>query len=119
MPFEFQPPSWANQLRNDLSAEDALQRARDLAHSYYALATQTGIHSMIEWCGVMGEYVRALEAGHLQGIDPREVNQHSSTRFKLPQYMVSYLGEKLGCQLKPMIQGDPETWRAVIEKWFV
>ena len=117
--FSFVPPSWANTGTKDMTAADALQRARDLANSYYALGTQTGIHSMIEWCGVMGEYVKMLEEAAAQGLDPREVDQHGSVVVTVPDFMVQYFCEKLGCQLKPFIRGtNRATWRRYIDEWF-
>lgn len=118
-PFIFQKPAWANQKRGDLSAFDVLERARDLAHSYYPLATQTGIHSMIEWCGVMGEYVRMLETAYKEHqIDPRSVDQHSGETVPCPPFMAEYFCEKLGCQLKPFIRANKVMWRREIDKWF-
>jgi hypothetical protein len=59
--FKFVAPDWANSKTRITTAEEALKRAKDLASSYYALGTQTHVHAMIEWCGVMGEYVKFLE----------------------------------------------------------
>lgn len=118
--FDFKAPSWTNSPRGDmLSAEDALQRARDLASSYYALATQTGIHSMIEWCGVMTEYVYMLQYAFTdQRVDPREVDQHSGMTISAPEYYIAYICEKLGCQLKPFIKANESAWRREIDRWF-
>lgn len=117
--FRFSAPTWANSSSGGLTAAQALQRARDLATSYYPLGTQTGIHSMIEWCGVMGEYVKMLEAAASQGLDPREVDQHGFTVVTVPDYMVQYFCEKLGCQLKPFIRGTNRAiWRRCINEWF-
>ena len=118
-PFNFQPPSWANTFDRTISPDEALKRADDLARSYYALAAQTGIHAMIEWCGVMSEYVRMLQSAYKEhGIEPDQVNQHSSTVVSVPEFMVAYLCEKLGCQLKPFIRANRTCWRREIDKWF-
>jgi hypothetical protein len=117
--FAFQAPGWANLKSEVLDARQALLRARDLAQSYYPLATQTGIHSMIEWCGVMGEYVKMLEEAAAQGLDPREVDQHGSAAVTVPDFMIQYFCEKLGCQLKPFIRGtNKAAWRRYINEWF-
>ncbi len=118
-PFNFQPPSWVNTFDRTLSPDEALERADAIATSYYALATQTGIHAMVEWCGVMSEYVKMLRYAYKeQGIEPDQVNQHSSTVVSVPGFMVEYLCEKLGCQLKPFIRADRDRWRREIDKWF-
>ena len=79
---------------------------------------QTGIHSMIEWCGVMTEYVKMLEEAYRAGIDPREVDKHHSQAVTVPEFMMSYFGEKLGCQLIPFIRANPQGWRNVVDSWF-
>lgn len=119
-PFAFVPPVWLNQRSlPEEGPSEALQRAKEAASAYYAMGVQTGVHSMIEWCGVMGEYVKMLEYAHtVLGVDPDEVDQHSGVTATALPYMVEYLCEKLGCQLKPFIHGDPETWRKAINKWF-
>lgn len=119
-PFVFRVPDWANKQLDASSAEDALARAWDLSRAVYPLGVQSGIHSMIEWCGVMGEYVKMLTEAHEQGLDPREVDQHhAGSVVTVPDYMVEYFCEKLGCQLKPFIRGtNKATWRRHIIAWF-
>jgi hypothetical protein len=118
-PFHYETPAWANTRPTELAAGEALQRAEDLANAYYPLGSQTGIHSMIEWCGVMGEYVKMLRHVFDHGIDPREVDQHhEDCAVSVPDFMIAYFCEKLGCQLKPFIRADPGLWRSAIEKWF-
>ena len=118
-PFNFKPPAWTNTPAPHDDPEGALERAGDLSSSYYALGTQTGVHSMIEWCGVMGEYVRMLRYAYEQeGVPPDQVDQHSGTKVDAPEYMVAYFCEKLGCQLKPFIRGNKAVWKREINKWF-
>ena len=119
-PFAFRAPAWLNAPAptEGISAKDALDRAREAAGAYYPIGVQTGVHSMIEWCGVMGEHVKMLEEAHKQGLDPREVDQHNSTTVKVPGFMVDYFCEKLGCQIKPFIRADKETWKRAIDRWF-
>ena len=118
-PFVFRAPTWSNSGVSPTSAEEALQRARDLASSYYALGAQCGIHSMIEWCGVMTEYVKMLGEAYKAGVDPREVDQHhADCAVSVPKSMLEYFTEKLGCQLKPFIRADRTAWRMLLEGWF-
>jgi hypothetical protein len=118
-PFHFHPPGWVNTNPPQDSPDDALNRANDLARSFYPLGVQTGVHAMIEWCGVMGEHVRILRHAYTEhGIEPDQVDQHSGVPVPVPEYMVEYLCEKLGCQLKPFIRANPELWRRVIDRWF-
>jgi hypothetical protein len=119
-PFHFVAPAWANTPPVGLTEEDQISRSRELAQSYYALGARTGVHSMIEWCGVMIEYVRMLEhAWRVDRIPPDGVNQHNvECAVAVPAFMVAYLAEKLGCQFKPFIRGDAATWRKEINRWF-
>lgn len=117
--FRFKAPAWANTSAQDLTAEAALARAAEIASGYYPLGVQTGIHSMIEWCGVMTEYVKMLEHAYREGgHDPREVDQHHESLVQVPDFMISYFCEKLGCQLKPFIGADTTLWMLAIRKWF-
>lgn len=118
-PFVFEAPSWTNSGRPPANPAEALQRAREMSLAYYALGAQSGIHSMIEWCGVMGEYCRMLEVAQATGIDPCEVDQHhTDCKVAIPEFMATYFVEKLGCQLKPFIRADRSMWRKLLEDWF-
>lgn len=117
-PFEYKPPAWAN-TDQPHDAKQALERADQLALSYYALGVQTGVHAMVEWCGVMAEHVKILRYAYEEhGLDPGQVDQHSDTKVDAPDFMVAYLCEKLGCQLKPFIRGNKAAWRQAVDKWF-
>lgn len=118
-PFVFKEPRWANSGRSPADPAEALLRAREMSSAYYALGAQCGIHSMIEWCGVMTEYVKMLECAHATGVDPRDVDQHhADCKVVIPEFMATYFVEKLGCQLKPFIRADRSMWRKLLEDWF-
>lgn len=117
-PFVYRPPAWAN-TNAPHDAKGALERADQLSRSYYALGAQTGVHAMIEWCGVMGEHVKMLRYAYEEkGISPDQVDQHSDTKVDVPEFMVEYLCEKIGCQLKPFIRANKAAWRQAVDKWF-
>jgi len=116
-PFIFQAPEWLNSASPD-TVEEALGRAEDIASAYYPAGVQTGIHSMIEWCGVMTEYTKMLREAHKAGHDVREVDKHHGKAVEVPDFMVEYFCEKLGCQLIPFIRGNPVVWKQAIDGWF-
>lgn len=117
-PFHFQAPAWVN-AGSAADESERLDRAHDAAQAFYALGAQTGIHAMIEWCGVMTEYANMLrDVYRNQGVSPDAVNQHSGLPVHVPEFMAAYLCEKLGCQLKPFIHANPQLWRGLIDKWF-
>ena len=117
-PFEAELPEWANKYVPASTAEEALRRGQEACGTLYALMTQTGIHALIEWCGVMREHLKMLTEARRAGVDPREVDQHHAVEIELPGYMVEYFCEKLGCQLKPFIRANPALWRRYIDGWF-
>jgi hypothetical protein len=116
--FTFKEPEWANKEGAPRDGAGMLSRARDLASSYYPLGVQTGVHAMIEWCGVMGEHVKMMEDAFAQGIEPNNIDQHSGVTVKAKPYRVAYICEKIGCQLKPFIKADADLWKREINKWF-
>jgi hypothetical protein len=117
-PFHYFPPPWAN-TPQPTSDREMLERAEELARAYYPLGVQTGIHSMIEWCGIMAEYAKMLRFAHTEkAISPNKINQHNDISVTAPTYMVEYLCEKLGCLLKPFIRGNKAVWRGAISRWF-
>ena len=117
-PFVYRAPEWAN-TDPEHDPRRMLTRAEELSRSYYALGAQTGVHAMIEWCGVMSEHVKMLRFAYEEkGLHPDEVDQHGDTKVEVPEFMVEYLCEKLGCQLKPFICGNREAWKRAIDRWF-
>lgn len=117
--FTFRAPDWVNQERPK-NVQEQLDRVQEAATAFYALGVQTGVHAMIEWCGVMREHAKMLrEAYDYYGIEPDQVDQHTGVHVHASPYMVEYLCEKLGCQLKPFIRGNKEKWRNEIDKWFL
>jgi hypothetical protein len=118
-PFQFTLPTWIHKPKLPEDPKETLKRSKDVASMYYSLATQTGIHAMIEWCGVMKEHISMLEAAYTEhGIEPNQIDQHSGVKVPAPEYQVAYMCEKLGCQLKPFIHADRDRWRTEINKWF-
>lgn len=115
-PFSFQAPNWVNTRPPD-DPQAALGRAMSAANLFYPLAQQTGIHAMIEWCGVMVEYVHMLEEVAKAGQDPREVDKHHSTSAEIPDFMIEYFCSKLGCQLIPFIKANPAAWQQQFNGW--
>lgn len=119
-PFHATLPSWVNTRSIPLDGEQALKRTEEISALIWQVGIQSGVHSLIEWCGVLAEHVKMLRWAHTNNseIDVRELNQHSGQVAKVPSFMVGYLTEKLGCQLKPFIRADPKLWRKHINKWF-
>ena len=117
MVFTFVMPKWANTVQ-PTTEEEKLKRALDLSQAYYPLGVQTGVHAMIEWCGILGDYVRLLREAVNAGTPIDDIDQHSNVAVDIPLGTISYFCGKLGCLIKPFIKANPKAWRKEINHWF-
>jgi hypothetical protein len=104
-PFNYTAPSWANTGQPTTDTE-RLKRCLSLAQSYYPLGVQTGVHAMIEWCGILTDYVRLLKLAVEAGTPINDVDQHSDVAVEVPVGTIVYFCGKLGCLLKPFIKAN-------------
>jgi hypothetical protein len=66
----------------------------------------------------MTEYVQMLQCAHENGMDPREVDKHhADSAVEIPDFMIRYFCEKLGCQLIPFMRGNLELWKQEFDGW--
>lgn len=93
--------------------EEMLQQMGKLVEAFYWQAFKIGCHPFIEFCGVMGEYVKVAHAAHAAGIDFTNTTAHSGHALPIEVYNASYLGEKIGCIYGPALQ-RPENRRAFL-----
>jgi hypothetical protein len=91
-----------------------LAQMNQLIEAFYWRAFAIGCHPFIEFCGVMGEYLKVAQAAHAAGIDFTNTTAHSGFPLPIQPYNASYLGEKIGCIYGPALQ-DPENRRAFLE----
>lgn len=93
--------------RDDLT--DMIAKMNDVTKSFYAAATQTGCHGFIEFCGLMGEYVKMCEFSLENGIDFATANTHNERPLAAAPHQIAYIVEKLDCIFGPAIRSNPET----------
>lgn len=62
-------------------------------------------HAFIEWCGVMGEYLKMVKDS---GVEPCTLNTHSESTCAVPEHQLAYLAEKLNCILAPFLSSASE-----------
>jgi hypothetical protein len=91
-----------------------LQQMNQLTEAFYWRAFAIECHPFIEFCGVMGEYIKVAEAAHKAGIDFTNTTAHSGHALPIQPYNARYLGEKIGCIYGPALQ-QPENRRAFLE----
>lgn len=87
--------------------EQMLKEMNELIEAFYWRAFKIGCHPFIEFCGVMGEYLKVAEQAHKEGIDFTNTTAHSGYPLPIQPYNARYLGEKLGCIYGPSLQ-QPE-----------
>jgi hypothetical protein len=94
--------------------EKMLKEMGKLIEAFYWRAFGIGCHPFIEFCGVMGEYLKVAEQAHKAGIDFTNTTAHSGFPLPIQPYNARYLGEKLGCIYGPALQ-SPENRREFLQ----
>jgi hypothetical protein len=78
--------------------EEMIRKMQRVVHDFYFQAIQTGCHPFIEWCGLMGEYVKMCKASLDAGIDFTETTIHGAGRPMAAQpFHAAYFAEKFSC----------------------
>lgn len=96
-----------------------LDGMKELASTFYAVATRIGVHSFIEFTGFMNEYLRLCAEAHKKGHDFTTANVHSGQAlFAMEPYHAQYLGEKFGCIFESSFAGRWPLVEAFIETAF-
>jgi hypothetical protein len=93
---------------------EMLQQMEKLIEAFYWQAFKIGCHPFIEFCGVMGEYLKVAQAAHKAGIDFTNTTAHSGHALPIAPYNARYLGEKIGCIYGPALQ-QPENRREFMQ----
>jgi hypothetical protein len=104
-PEEFVPPE---------KREFMLHEMERLVEVFYWQAFKIGCHPFIEFCGLMGEYVKLATEAHKAGIDFTNATAHSGFPLPMKDYHARYIGEKLGCIYGPALQ-QPEHRQVFLE----
>ncbi len=97
---------------------EMLRKMRATSSQFYELAIRTGVHSFIEFCGLMNEYIQVCERADKAGIDWVSANTHSGTALPFEDYNAAYLAEKLNCIYGPELLGNEKVRQAFISKLF-
>lgn len=76
----------------------ALAKMQTASDAFYSAAVRIGVHSYIEFTGVMNEYIKACRCAHENGIDFTQCNAHiDGAELPMEDYMIKYINEKLTC----------------------
>lgn len=74
-----------------------IKKMEAASNDFYRAATQTGVHSFIEFTGIMNEYIKVCQHALAKGIDFSMANSHNTTVLPMERYHLNYLGEKVNC----------------------
>lgn len=94
---------------NSYSAEErekALVRMKAASAAYYADAVRTGCHAMVEFTGLMNEFIQICERSHRAGIDFMLANTHTGQKLDIQPHNVAYINEKLECIFQGLVFGQ-------------
>lgn len=96
-----------NHTRAELEA--MLSKMEAVSTAYYGLSVSTGCHAMIEFTGLMNEFIKVCRQTMEAGIDFSFANTHSDSPLVVHDYNAAYIAEKLDCILGPVLRADPAT----------
>lgn len=77
--------------------EELLRQMRELTSLFYRHVTRIGVHPMIEFTGLMNEYIACCQDAHDRGIDFTQCNTHTGQVLPVASYRLAYINEKLDC----------------------
>jgi hypothetical protein len=85
---------------------------------FYRMATAIGVHSFIEFAGLMNEYINLCADALKGGQDYTQANVHTGTALPMQAYHARYLAEKLGCIYGSALTTSPQLTRAFLERLY-
>lgn len=87
-----------------------MQQASD---QFYANAVATRCHAIVEFTGLMNEFIVACREASEAGLDFTQANRHSGQALPMKEHNAAYLGEKIGCIYGPSFE-DPKVFEAFV-----
>jgi len=90
--------------------KEQISKMEATTNVFYMMAQQAGVHTFIEFCGFMNEYIQLCRDALAADIDFTMINAHNGSTIKMPffEYRVNYLGEKFGCIFEPWFTAHPD-----------
>lgn len=97
---------------------EMIRKMKGVAASYYSLSAIAGIHALIEFTGLMNEYITVCEEAHSKGVQFPFANTHNDVPLPFKEHHLAYLAEKLNCIYGPSLFGSDELRHAFISGLF-
>lgn len=82
---------------------EMLRKMRGVSDKFYAMAVQAGCHALIEYTGLMNEFIKVCGDAHAAGQQFPFSNTHSGVPLPFQPYNLQYLAEKLNCIYGPAL----------------
>jgi len=95
--------------------KDMLKKMRAATLAFYPAAVSTGVHTFIEFTGLMNEFLRICEQSDAEDVDFASASTHTGKPLVVYPYNADYIVEKLDCIFGPSIKSSPEV-RAAFAK---
>jgi hypothetical protein len=97
---------------------DMLVRMRSVSDNFYRHAADAGCHALIEYTGLMNEYIKVCAEAHARGEQFPFSNTHTGLVLPFKPYHLAYLAEKLNCIYGPALLSDEDCRSAFINTLF-
>lgn len=107
-PFTYTPEERAEMLRKMSHVSD----------TFYSLAAASGCHALIEYTGLMNEFIKVCAEAHAKGQQFPFSNTHSGIALPFKHFHLAYLAEKLNCIYGPALLSDEQNRQAFIHTLF-
>lgn len=95
-----------------------LRKMQEASDKFYAAAVNTRAHALIEFTGLMNEYITVCRVAHQEGQQFSESNTHSGEALPFKAHNLAYLAEKLNCIYGPALLESEECRRVFVEVLF-
>ena len=95
--------------------KEMIKKMTEITMAFYPAATRTGNHAFIEFCGLMGEYIKMCEYSLEHDVSFAEANTHSGVPLVAANYQIQYLAEKFDCIFGPLLK-NPVNRKLFFEK---
>lgn len=97
---------------------EMLRKMQACSDTFYRHVVQAGCHAMIEFTGLMNEFVKVCADAHAAGEQFPFANTHTGVILPFKSHHLAYLAEKLGCIYGPALLANAEGRDAFIDEMF-
>jgi hypothetical protein len=97
---------------------EMLRKMTACANAFYSLSALAGCHAMIEFTGLMNEFIKVCQDAHANGQQFPLANTHSGVVLPFKKHNATYLGEKLNCIYGPAFLTSEENRAAFVAEMF-